>query len=97
MDRKHQSYIVSLIENDIVNHKLTSTLADIGIDASYYESSSAEVVRYLMDVKIEETSVDDWNKQYYSLIQKGKNVDVSIDRTIAKRLAIEIFLSLKNA
>lgn len=96
MDRKHQSCIVSLIENDVVSNRLISTLADIGVDASCYESSSAEVVRYLMGVEIEDMFVDDWNKKYYSLLQKGKNIDVSTDRTIVKRLAIEIFLSLKE-
>lgn len=96
MNSKLQSCIISLIENDVVNNKLISTLADIGVDASCYESNSAEIVRHLMGVKIAEKFVDDWNKKYYTLIQKGKNVDVSTDRTIAKRLAIDIFLSLKS-
>lgn len=95
MNRKHQSYIVSLIENDVVSNKLISTLADIGVDASCYESCSADVVRYLMDIEIEERYVDNWNRKYYNLLQKGKNIDVSTDRTIVRRLAIEIFLSLK--
>lgn len=93
MNEKLKSCIITLIEDDIVNFKLISSLYDLGIDAGCYESCSTSAIRYLMG--LEEENADDWYEKYYDLIRKGKKIDISTDRTILHRMALEIFYSLK--
>ena len=93
MNEKLKSCIVTLIEDDIVNYKLISSLSDMGIDASCYESCSTYVIRYLMGLENEDA--DQWYAKYYDLVRKGKRIDVSTDRNTVHRMALEIFYSLK--
>lgn len=94
MEKKMKKCIVTLIEDDIVNFKLISSLSDLGIEAGCYESNSTSVIRYLMGYE-DERNVDEWYDKYYDLIRKGKRIDISIDRTTLHRIALEIFHSLK--
>lgn len=95
MDKTLQSCIITLIEDDVINYKLISTLSEIGIDASCYASCSAEVVRYLM--RIDDVNTDDWYEKYYDLIKKGKQIDISSDRKYANSVAVEIYKQLVNS
>lgn len=94
MNEKLKSCIVTLIEDDIANFKLISTLFDMGIDAGCYESCSTTVIRYLMGM--EDENADDWYERYFNLIRKGKRLDVCNDRATLHRMALEIFLSLSK-
>lgn len=94
METKLKECIITLIEDDIVNFKLISSLSDLGIEAGCYESTSTSVIRYLMGQETE--NADLWYDRYYDLIRKGKRIDISTDRTTLHRMAQEIFLSLQK-
>lgn len=93
MNEELKSCIVTLIEDDIVNYKLISTLSDLGVDAGCYESNSTLVIRYLMGYKFE-CNAYEWYEKYYDLISKGKKLDVTLDRSTIHRMALEIYYSL---
>lgn len=95
MEEKLKSCIVTLIEDDIANYKLIATLSDLGIEASCFESNSTSVIRYLMGYECE-CNADDWYDKYFSLIGKGKRIDIVNDRATLHRMALEVFYSLKN-
>lgn len=95
MNEKLKSCIVTLIEDDIANFKLISTLYDMGIDAGCFESNSTSVIRYLMGYECR-CNADDWYDKYFTLIAKGKRIDIVNDRGTLHRMAKEIFLSLQK-
>lgn len=67
----------------------------MGIDAGCFESNSTSVIRYLMGFE-NEYLADEWYDVYFDLIAKGKHIDISQDRTILHRMALEIFYSLSK-
>lgn len=95
MNEKLKSCIITLIEDDIVNFKLISSLYDMGIDAGCFESNSTSVIRYLMGFE-NEYEADEWYDRYFDLIAKGKRIDIREDRTTLHRMALEIFYSLSK-
>ena len=92
MNKEFKRSVLTLIEDDIAYYRLLSSLNELGIDASSYDSNSCYVVRFLLGRT--EVHPDEWCENYFDMIRKGKNLDVTLDRSIIKRLALEILLSL---
>jgi len=91
--KNHQKLILSLITNDLINHKLTYGLEQLGADVTEFHLSLDTCIFKLMGFLRHERT-DDLYKLYYQHCHKVLSVDLQGSRHDLQALALEIYEEL---
>lgn len=81
--------ILTLIENEIINTKLVSSLNDIGIDLSVYSLHVDTLIFKSIGLK-KDARTDNLYAKYFELLKQGKGIDPNSKSEI-RRLALKIY------
>lgn len=87
--------VLILIEDNVVNLKLISTLEDLGIDASLYNLNSPSVVFELLELEFFENR-DYLYKKYFDLLEKGKSIDFITSKVELRLFVLNVYDELLN-
>ena len=86
--------ILTLIEDNIANFKLISSLGKIGIDANVYYINSIYVILDLLNVKNEQRRTVLYT-EYYAMIRNASKIDIVNERKELRETATQIYKTLK--
>lgn len=87
--------VLILIEDNVVNLKLISTLEDLGIDASLYNLNSPSVVLELLELEFFENR-DYLYKKYFDLLEQGKSIDFITSKVELRLFVLNVYDELLN-
>ncbi len=88
-----KTHILTLIENDIISSKLVNTFKTINIDADLYLTDVSTVI--FEQIGISKTNqTDKLYRKYFSLVNKGRKIDFSQDKTELEKYTNEIYTYL---
>lgn len=92
-----KALIISLIKDDLINTKLTSTLNELGLDADNYSLHLGETIFSLMGFA--ETLKNDliYEKVYYAMTEEVKKIDFRESIQPIDILAERIYQELLDA
>ncbi|MGV3612332.1 MAG: hypothetical protein ACO1N0_15345 [Fluviicola sp.] len=86
--------LIKLIEADIINMKLVSSLNDIGIDLSIYSLNIESLILKNMGIK-KHLRTEELYKRYFELLKQGKKIHPT-NKADIRKLALKIYRFLLN-
>jgi hypothetical protein len=93
MSKKTQ--ILTLIESDIISSKLINTFKNINIDADLYQTDISTVIFERIGISKADRT-DKLYEKYFSMVNKGRIIDFSQDKTALETYTSEIYTYLVN-
>lgn len=86
--------LIKLIEVDILNMKLVSSLNDIGIDLTIYSLNIESLILKNIGIK-KHLRTEELYKRYFELLKQGKTIHPT-NKADIRKLALKIYRFLLN-
>lgn len=94
MEKNQKNLMLSLIKDDLLNHKLVSGLTKLGLDASPYTLHLSDTIFYLFDLN-QKPDQEELMKRYFELSKKVEEIGINEEEyTNLDELTQELFVLL---
>ena len=88
-----ETHILTLIESDIISSKLVNTFKTINIDADLYLTDISTVIFEQIGIS-KANQTDKLYRKYFSMVNNGRKIDLSKDKTTLEKYTHEIYTYL---